>query len=105
MADAHQALQERRPALAFVRMSDAKPYGVPVGEVLGSGFRLPPLLDGWTALEGLVLVKCLDAEGHSSWAFRQTEGVNDEEGIGALTVQLDLIRESAKALYYPGDDE
>jgi hypothetical protein len=34
--------------------------------------------------------QCLDYEGHSAWAFRQTEGINDEEIIGALTVQLEL---------------
>ena len=41
--------------------------GQPIGQVLGDGFRVPELLPGWTALEGIVLVKCLDAEGHPSW--------------------------------------
>ena len=59
-------------------------YGHPIGQVLGDGFRVPELLPGWTALEGIVLVKCLDAEGHPSWAFRETEGMNIEEVIGVL---------------------
>jgi hypothetical protein len=84
----------------------SKDYGEakPIGQVLGDGFRVPPLLPGWTALEGIVLVKCLDAEGRSSWAFRETEGLNDEELIGALTVQLDLMRQRVVERYY-GDEE
>jgi hypothetical protein len=39
----------------------------PIGEVLEDGFRVPPLLPAWTALEGIVLVKCLDDEGSPSW--------------------------------------
>jgi hypothetical protein len=76
-------------------MSD---YGEPIGEVLGDGFRVPPLLPAWTALEGIVLVKCLDDEGSPSWAFRETEGMNIEETIGVLTIQLDMMRERASTL-------
>ena len=70
-------------------------YGLPIGQVLGDGFQVPALLPGWTALEGIVLVKCLDDEGHPSWAFRETEGMNIEEVIGVLTIQLDMLRERA----------
>jgi hypothetical protein len=80
-------------------------YGEPIGRVLGDGFRVPPLLDGWTALDGIVLVKCLDAEGHSSWAFRETQGLNEEEAIGALTVQLDIMRQRVIDQFRPGDDD
>lgn len=78
-------------------------YGEPIGRVLGDGFVVPPLLPGWTALDGIVLVKCLDDEGHPSWAFRETEGMNVEEVIGALTVQLDLLRERAVDAFRPAD--
>lgn len=83
-------------------MSD---YGIPIGEVLGDAFRIPPLRPGWTALEGFVLVKCLDEDGNSSWAFRETSSVNDEEIIGALTIQLDLMRRRAIDLYTSGDED
>jgi hypothetical protein len=86
-------------------MTSDELYGKPIGEVLGSNFQVPPLVSGWTALDGIVLVKCLNAEGRSGWAFRETEGLNEEEIIGALTVQLDLMRERTKALYYSEDDE
>jgi hypothetical protein len=85
-------------------MADDAEYGKPIGEVLGSNFQVPRLLDGWTALDGIVLVKCLNAEGRSSWAFRETQGLNEEEIIGALTVQLDLMRERTKAMYYDEDE-
>lgn len=79
-------------------------YGMPVGEVLGENFRVPPLPAGWTALDGIVLVKTLDDEGQSAWSFRETEGINDEEIIGALTIQLDLMRQRAIEAYTSGDD-
>ena len=60
----------------------------PIGRVLGDGFSISPLPPGWTALEGVILVKCLDVDGTPSWAFRHTGGLNHEETIGALTVQL-----------------
>jgi hypothetical protein len=63
----------------------------PIEQVL-AGLQLHPLPAGWTPLEGIVLVKCLDQEGHSSWAFRTTAGLNDEELLGALTVRTDLLR-------------
>jgi len=82
----------------------ASGYGEPIGQVLGDNFRVPSLPDGWTALDGIVLVKCLNEDGRAAWSFRETEGLNEEEVIGALTVQLDLMRERTKALYI-GDDE
>ena len=80
-------------------------YGKPIGEVLGDGFQVPELLEGWTALEGIVVVKCLDDKGRPSWAMRETEGISEEETIGALTVHLDMLRERALDSYRVDDDE
>ncbi|HZC99122.1 MAG TPA: hypothetical protein VFA46_02690 [Actinomycetes bacterium] len=63
----------------------------PIEQVL-AGLQLHPLPEGWTPLEGIVLVKCLDQEGHPVWAFRTTGDLNDEELLGALTVRTDLLR-------------
>lgn len=93
-----------RPALRSVSMSEDASESRPIGEVLGSAFQVPPLLKGWTALDGIVLVKCLNENGRSAWAFRETEGLNEEEVIGALTVQLDLMRERVRAQYYDDDE-
>jgi hypothetical protein len=83
----------------------ASEYVEPIGRVLGDGFQVAPLLEGWTALDGIVLVKCLDDEGRSSWALRETAGLNEEEVIGALTIQLDILRERVLDQYrVEGDD-
>ena len=63
----------------------------PIEEVL-RGITIHPLPEGWSPLEGIVLVKCLDEDGHPLWAFRTTAGLNDEELLGALTVRLELLR-------------
>ncbi|GAA1258900.1 hypothetical protein GCM10009677_07190 [Sphaerisporangium rubeum] len=77
---------------------------VPVGEAL-SGLTVAPLPEGWTALGAIVLVKCFDEEGRSSWAFRRTDGLNDEELLGALTVRTDLLRRELLDAYTSDDEE
>jgi hypothetical protein len=52
-----------------------------------------------------VLFKCLDEEGNSSWAFRATKGLNDEELLGALTVRIDLLRRQLVASFTSEDDD
>jgi hypothetical protein len=76
----------------------------PIAEVL-KGLNIHPLPAGWTALEGIILLKCLDDEGNSSWAFRTTEGLNDEELLGALTVRIDLLRKELLEAYWNDDDD
>ena len=63
----------------------------PIGEVL-PGFTLHPLDDGWTPLQAFVLVKSLDEEGSTAWSFRISEQLNLEELLGALTVQVGVLR-------------
>jgi hypothetical protein len=64
---------------------------VPVAAVL-SGLEIHPLEPGETALEAFVLIKCLDADGSPSWSYRATNRLNREELLGALVVQVDLLR-------------
>ncbi len=64
---------------------------VPVGEAL-AGLSLEPLPEGWTPLGVFALVACTDEEGERSWSVR-VEGLdNDEELLGALNVQAELLR-------------
>lgn len=63
----------------------------PVADVL-QGLEVHPLEPGWTAMEALVLVKCLDETGDPSWAYRTTNRLNREELLGALIVHADLLR-------------
>ncbi|RBQ21279.1 hypothetical protein DP939_00705 [Spongiactinospora rosea] len=77
---------------------------VPIGQAL-NGLDVYPLPQGWTALGAIVLVKCLDEEGHSSWAFRTTDGLSDEELLGALTVRTDLLRRKLYDAYTSDADD
>ncbi|MFC0038438.1 hypothetical protein [Actinomadura rayongensis] len=79
---------------------DEKP--IAIGEAL-PGIEVLPLPERWTALGGIVLVKCLDEEGHPSWAFRTTDGFSDEELLGALTIRTDMLRRDCLAAYEEGD--
>jgi hypothetical protein len=64
---------------------------VPVAEVL-RGLELHPLPSGWTAIEALVVIKCLDDAGEPAWSFRTTHQLNREELLGALVVHTDVLR-------------
>ena len=63
----------------------------PIAQVL-QGLEIHPLEPGWTAIEALVLMKCLDEEGHVTWAYRTTHRLNREELLGALVVHTDVLR-------------
>lgn len=64
---------------------------MPIGEAL-HGLRIMPMPEGWTPLEGIALVKCIDEDGDTTWALRTTDGINDEELLGALVIRTDLLR-------------
>lgn len=76
----------------------------PIHEVL-PGFTLHELDDGWTPLQAFVLVKSLDDEGKSAWSFRTSEQMNMEELLGALTVQIDLLRSRLLDEWDPEEDD
>lgn len=63
----------------------------PLSDVL-RGLEIHPLPKDWTALEALVLVKCLDEGGHTSWCFRTTHRLNTEEVLGAIDVHAEVLR-------------
>ena len=71
-------------------MSDDSPRK-PIAEVL-SGLDVHALEPGWTALEAFLLIKTLDAEGNTAWAYRTTHQLNREELLGALVVHTALLR-------------
>jgi hypothetical protein len=63
----------------------------PIAEVL-TGMQIHPLEPGWTAIEALVAMKCLDQEGRITWAYRTTHPLTRAEFLGALIVQADVLR-------------
>lgn len=66
---------------------------IPIEQAL-PGMAIHPFDEGEVPLSAFVLVKVLDAEGNPTWSFRTTEPPNREELLGALTVQVDLLRKS-----------
>lgn len=64
---------------------------LPIADVL-PGFTLHALDEGWTPLQAFVLVKSLDDSGTASWSYRTSEQLNLEELLGALTVQVEVLR-------------
>lgn len=68
---------------------------VPIAQVL-PGLEVHPLDSGETPLEAFVLIKFLTDEGHASWAYRTTHRLNREELLGALTVQVDVLRKELR---------
>ena len=77
---------------------------IPVAEVL-AGMALHPLQDGWTPVEAFVVIKCLDAQGKSTWVYRTTSAPNREELLGALRVQAALLERELVDEYLVEDDE
>jgi hypothetical protein len=77
---------------------------VPIATVLPD-FELHPLQEGWVPLQAFVLVKALDEVGESSWAFRTSQPFNPEELLGALTVQVEILRNKLIRNWDDDDDE
>ena len=67
-----------------------------------TGMTLHPLPDGWTPIEAVVLVKCLDHTGRSSWAYRTTAAPNLEELLGVFVIQTARIRKQLVAEWDSG---
>jgi hypothetical protein len=76
----------------------------PIAEVL-KGLEIHPLDAGWTAIEALVLMKCLDEEGRVTWAYRTTHRLNREELLGALVVHTDVLRRELADEWLDDDNE
>jgi len=75
----------------------------PIEAVL-KGLEIHPLEPGWTAIEALVLMKCLDEEGRATWAYRTTHRLNREELLGALVVHTDVLRRELADEWLDDDD-
>ena len=76
-------------------MPDPGEKRVPIGDAL-SGLEIHALDPGDTPLEAFVLIKMLDDEGQPSWSYRTTSRLNREELLGALTVQVDVLRKELR---------
>ena len=76
-------------------------HRIPIAVAL-AGLEVHPLESGTTAIEAFVLIKTLDSDGDLSWSYRTTNRLNREELLGALVVQVAVLK---KELRDEWDDE
>jgi hypothetical protein len=76
---------------------------VPISDVIPD-VAIHPLADGWTPLETFLLVKCLDNDGDATWSFRTSVRMNRQELLGALTVQMELLKKEFMEEWEVDDD-
>ena len=76
---------------------------IPIGEAL-AGVKVHPLDAKETVVSAFVLLKLIDADGDATWAYRTSEAPNREELLGALQVQIDILRQEL-AEEWEDDDE
>lgn len=56
------------------------------------GATILPLAEGETVEKAFLLLHCRDSDGDGTWSFRTTSPFDLEQLLGALTIQVDLVR-------------
>ncbi len=69
------------------------------------GLEAEPMPDGWTPLEAVVVMKCLDETGEVALLTRSTEALRSWDAVGMLTAALDTQRDDVRANFISDDDE
>lgn len=59
-----------------------------------------PLPQGWTPLECVAVIKCLDETGEPT-VFLAATSLPVWDSVGLLTIALDVLRDSAADLFRP----
>ncbi len=70
-----------------------------------TGSTLHPLKPGDTVEFAFLLIKTIDDQGLTWWAYRTTSPPNREELLGALIVHHDLLRAELVARWGDEEDE
>ena len=68
---------------------------IPIAEAL-PGLEVYALEPGTTPIEAFVLIKTLDRDGDVSWSYRTTNRLNREELLGALVVQVAVLKKELR---------
>jgi len=76
----------------------------PASEVIGR-LEICDLPDGCVPLDGIFLIKALDAEGDACWFTRSTKDVSGIENVGALTTALRLQSDAVNDAYRDIDED
>jgi hypothetical protein len=65
---------------------------LPIGDVL-PGMTMMPLEEGFVAETVFALIKMRGDDGATVWGWRSPEITNHEEVLGALIVQVELLKQ------------
>lgn len=76
----------------------------PIGEVL-PGIEVPPMDEGYIAIDAFMLIKTLNEEGSPIWMLRTTKGISTVELIGALDTMLDHQRDAFRKSWIDDEDD
>ena len=68
----------------------SQPDDAEIGDAL-RGLTIQPMPVGWTPIDLVCMVKCLNDEGRPLWVLRVTKGINEEELLGALNIHVALL--------------
>jgi hypothetical protein len=66
---------------------------------------LDALPEGWEPVGVVALIKCRDAAGSETWAFRTSDDLSDEEALGALVVRTELSKASLMDAFVEADED
>jgi hypothetical protein len=91
MAEAKKAMLGDRTDDEFGAPNMTEDQRIPIESVL-TGAKIHPFEAGTVFLEAYVIAKVVDPEGGATWTYRTTNAFNREELLGALTIQLGLLR-------------
>jgi hypothetical protein len=69
------------------------------------GIEFTDLPDGATALEVVVLVKVIDADGHVGLVERSSKGLTLWEALGMATTFADTMRDQLRDAWGPAQDD
>jgi len=61
------------------------------------------LPENWMPVEGVAILKCLDAQGDPRLLLVATQTLSQWEAVGMLTAALDEIRDSMQKTFVPPD--
>lgn len=67
------------------------PNTIEIGEAL-RGLAISALPDGWTPVDAVCVIKCLNEAGEPLWVLRPTRSVNEEELLGTLIIQTEVLK-------------
>jgi hypothetical protein len=65
----------------------------------------PSIPEGVTPIEGVLVMKCMDSEGHTTFYMRYTTGIQIPEALGMCSMAVELMKAEVRDYFVPMSDE